>query len=118
RMLPATLAAAAARRQGAKLGERYLRELVRLWNVEGNDISTPAVQTQAAKAVGVDSGRLARDLADATGLAREIEESASPVHVGFYNFVITDGQGHTVALDNEYDPRWAEGAIDLLSRGS
>jgi predicted DsbA family dithiol-disulfide isomerase len=117
-MLPATLAAAAARRQGERVGERYLRELVRLWNVEGKDITRPDVQVEAAKAAGADRARLVRDLDDRAGLLKEIEAVAPHVHVGFYNFVITDGRGHTVTLDNEYDPAFAEAAIDFLSRGA
>lgn len=117
-MLPATLAAAAARRQGARAGERYLRELVRLWNVEGQDVTRPEAQARAADAAGVDRARLVRDLGDEAGLLREIEEGTSEVPVGFYNLVVTDGKGHTITLDNEYDPSWAEAAVDLLARGA
>lgn len=120
-VLPASLAALAALRQGDKPGWRYHRALLRRYAVEGRDISQRDVIEEAAAEAGLDLARFRRDLADDEGLRAQMAEQgkdAPPMHVGFYNLGVTDGERRRVMLDYAFEPRMAEEAIDYLSGGT
>lgn len=118
-MMPASLAAVAARRQGEK-SLRFQRALVRMYAVEGKDPSALATIEAAAKEAKLDLAKLKKDLADADALQAEYEaqgQAGPPVHAGFYNVVVWDGGTRRVILDYAFDPLVVEGAIDYLSDG-
>lgn len=119
-VLPASLAAVAARRQEPEKARRFLRVLTRRVVVEGQHPTRPEVLVEAAREAGLDVARFQEDLADEAGIRDEYENpggSFPHVPMGFYNVVVTDGAGRTVILDYAFDPRAVEEAIDYLSGG-
>ena len=117
---PATLGALAAMRQGGELGWRYHRALLRMVMVEQQDPVQRDVLLAAAREARLDVARFERDLADEEGLQSDYENQgrdAPPVHVGFYNVVVTDGDRRRVILDHAWEPREIEEAIDFLAGG-
>ncbi|HVM46008.1 MAG TPA: DsbA family protein [Candidatus Thermoplasmatota archaeon] len=119
--MPAVLAVQAARRQDEERAWRLSRELVRRYVTEAIDITKDDIILDAVQAVGLDAKRFQADYAQKAALRKEYEQQGSrgpPVHVGFYNFVVTDGGNRRVVLDYSFDPRDIEGAIDYLSGGT
>ena len=119
--MPAVLAVQAARRQDEERAWKLNRALLRRFAVEGKDPTPEAEILAAATQVGLDAARLKRDLADEAALREEYEAQGSrgpPVHVGFYNVVVTDGQNRRVVLDYVFDPEELEAAVDFISRGT
>lgn len=119
--MPAVLAVQAARRQDEEGAWKYHRALLRRFAIEGKDPTTEAELLAAAKEVGLDVARLKKDLADQDGLREEYEQQGSrgpQVHVGFFNFVVTDGEKRRVILDYAFEPADVEGAVDYLSGGT
>ncbi len=120
-VVPATLAVMAANLQGQTKGERFCRSLVRRMVVEGEDVTRDDILITAAIEAGLDEKRFLRDYAQKETRQAELEhqgEGFPPVHVGFYNLAVTDGDGRTVLLDYCFDPKRVEGAIDYLSNGT
>jgi predicted DsbA family dithiol-disulfide isomerase len=118
--LPATLAVMAGLRQGEEKGHRLYRALLRRNIVEDQDVTQEKIILDAVKEASLEEARFKRDWADQAGMKADLEkqgESAPPVHVGFFNIAVTDGHGRTVYLDQQFQPRAAEGAIDYLSEG-
>jgi len=119
-LLPATFAVVAGNRQGEETGHRLYRALLRRNIVEFQDVTQEAAIFEAVREAGLDEGKFKRDWEDQIGLKAELEkqgENGPSVHVGFYNFAVTDGHGRTVYLDQQFQPSVAEGAIDYLTEG-
>lgn len=117
-LLPATLAVMAAQCQSHEKGHRLYRALLRRNIVEDQDVTNKTTILEAVKEAGLDEAKFKRDWADEAGLKAELEkqgEGSPPVHVGFYNIAVTDGQGRTVYLDQKFQPSVVEEAIDYLS---
>lgn len=120
-VMPLTLAAVAALRQGEEKGWRAHRALLRMYAVEGRDAMARETWLAAGREAGLDMRRFERDLEDTEGLLREYHEQSHagpPVHVGFYNVIVWDGGNRRVLLDYAFDPQDVEGAIDYLSGGA
>lgn len=118
-MMPASLAAMAAYRQGEKAGRRFVREILRRSCVEAQDVSSAAVLKEAAAAAGLDAGKFARDVASTS--AREAEYGSQghgfpELPLSFYGIVVSDGHRYVV-LEHAFEPSVVEGAIDYLSGG-
>lgn len=119
-ILPASLATLAARRQDETKAWRFNRALLRMFAVEGKDPGARPVIDAALAESGLDAERFARDFADEEALRRELEHQGAqgpPVHVGFYNVVVTDGEKRRVILDYCFDPQEIEAAIDYIAGG-
>ncbi|GEM_PF-5540457 len=120
-VLPASLAAIAAGRQGPPGAGRFLRILTRRINVEGQDPGKPEVLLAAAKEAGLDIKRFEKDLADDEGLRAEYgDQGVNVPHLpmGFYNLILTDDDTRTLILDYAFDPAVVESAIDWMSGGA
>jgi predicted DsbA family dithiol-disulfide isomerase len=120
-VLPASLAAIAAGRQGPPGSGRFLRILTRRINVEGQDPGKPEVLRAAAKEAGLDLARFEKDLADDEGITSEYGDqgvSVPRMPMGFYNLVITDDETKSLVLDHAFDPAVVESAIDWMSGGA
>jgi len=120
-VMPASLAAMAAYRQGKEKGARFVRAVLRRFLLEGQDVTKDSVLRDAAAEASLDVTKFLKDSSDRRGLQAEYErQGAGLPHVplGFYNVVITDGQGRTVILDEAFEPAGVEDAIDYLSRGT
>lgn len=118
--MPAALAVQAARRQDEERAWRLNRELVRRFATEAIDVTQDAILFDAVQAVGLDLAKFKADFAKKDELRAEYEEQGSrgpPVHVGFFNFVVTDGGNRRVILDYAFDPREIEGAVDYMGGG-
>jgi hypothetical protein len=119
-VLPASLAAVAARRQEPGKARRFLRVLTRRIVVEGQHPTRKEVLLDAAREAGLDVARFQEDLADEEGVRHEYENpggSFPHVPMGFFNVVVTDGAGRTVILDYAFEPGMVEEAIEYLSGG-
>lgn len=119
-VLPASLAAVAAKKQGREGAERFLRVLTRRINLEGQDPAKPEVLRDAALEAGLDPKRLEADLADEAAMSEAYQDqgvSVPHVPMGFYNLVLTDDAGRTLILDYAFDPAVVESAIDWMSGG-
>ena len=119
-VFPATLAAAAARRQGEDAMERMLRALQHRSVVAMQDVARPEALREAAREARLDLARFERDLADEEGLRGDLErqgEGWPHLPLGFYNLAVTDGHRH-VLLDHAFEPADLEGAIEWLSGGT
>lgn len=118
-VLPASLAVIAALRQGSV--ERFLRELLRRFVVEGEDVTKDGVLVKAASEAGLDVKHFSKDLSDRDVRKHELEnqgEGFPHLPLGFYNLIVTDGQDRSVLLDNAFNPKTVEEAIDYLSGDS
>lgn len=118
-LMPASLAAMAAYRQGASQGKRFVREVLRRSCVEGLDVSQSAVLKDAAAAAGLDGRKFARDVANTAAREREYGSQGHgwpELPLSFYGVVVSDGHRHVV-LEHAFDPATVEGAIDYLSGG-
>jgi len=119
-LLPATLAVMAGMRQGHEKGHRLYRALLRRNIVEGQDVTDEKRILEAVREAGLDEAKFKRDWADQASLKADLEkqgEGAPPVHIGFYNVAVTDGDGRTVYLDQKFEPSVVENAIDYLAEG-
>jgi predicted DsbA family dithiol-disulfide isomerase len=119
-LLPATLAVMAGIRQSQEKGHRLYRALLRRNIVEDQDVTDEKRILEAVREAGLDEAKFKRDWADQAGLKADLEkqgEGAPPVHVGFYNIAVTDGDGRTVYLDQKFEPSVVESAIDYLADG-
>ena len=119
-LLAATLAVMAGMRQGEEKGHRLYRALLRRNIVEGQDVTQETAIHEAVMESSLDEAKFKRDWADQAGIKTDMEkqgEGAPPVHVGFFNIAVTDDQGRTVYLDQQFHPATAEGAIEYLSEG-
>jgi hypothetical protein len=119
-LLPATLAVMAGMRQSHQKGHRLYRALLRRNIVEDQDVTDKERILEAVREAGLDEARFKRDWADQPGLKADLEkqgEGAPTVHVGFYNVAVTDGNGRTVYLDQQFQPSVVESAIDYLADG-
>jgi hypothetical protein len=117
----AALAVLAAARQGHPQSERLARALLRRSSVEGRDVSHEAELLDAAAESGIDVAAFKAALADRAGLQRALaqqEETMPHLPLGFYNLLVEADDGRTVVLDNAFDPRTVEQAIDYLSGGT
>jgi protein-disulfide isomerase-like protein with CxxC motif len=117
---PAALAILAARRQGQAQGERMARAILRRSTVEGRNVAVDAELLAAATESGLDLAAFKAALADRKGLeaALAAEDEAMPhLPLGFYNLAVESDDGRRVVLDNSFDPKAAEDAIDYLSGG-
>ena len=120
-VLPASLAAMAALRQGNTKGTRFFRALLRRSTVEGQDVTRDAVLNDAAGEAQLNPIRFKRDLADRDGLLADYQNQGDDFYhmpLGFYNVILTDGKNRTVILDHAFDPRTVDDALDYLSGGS
>ena len=116
----AALAILAAQRQGHPQSERLARALLRRSTVEGRDVSHEAELLEAARESGLDLPKFEAALADRKGLEEELaaqDEGLPGVPLGFYNLCVEAYDGRRVLLDNAFDPKAAEEAIDYLSGG-
>ncbi len=116
----AVLAILAAGRQGRPQGERLARAILRRSTVEGRDVTQEAELLEAARESGLDLASFKAALADRKGLERQLaeqEEAMPNFPLGFYNIVLESDDGRRVNLDNAFDPKAAEDAIDYLSGG-
>ena len=119
--MPGVLAVQAARRQDEEKAWRLNRELVRRFATECLDVTQDEIIFEAVKTSGLDLARFKKDFAQKDALREEYDaqQTRGPqVHVGFYNFVVTDGGNRRVILDYSFDPRDIEGAIDYISGGT
>jgi len=118
-VLPATHAVLAAERQGdRKKAARFMRELLRLFVVEGTDVTNSELLISAAKEAGLDTKRFKKDFENTPALKSDMEHQGHgfpEVPLGFYNLAVSDGEGRIVLLDNGFEPKIVEGAIDYLS---
>ncbi len=119
-VLPASIAAMAAKRQGETKGARFFRALLRRSSVEGQDVTKEGVLFDAAKEAGLDVARFRRDHADHDGLMSDYQNQGDEFYhmpLGFYNVILKDGETRTVILDHAFDPAIVDEALDYLSRG-
>ena len=119
-LLPATLAVMAGMRQSQEKGYRLYRALLRRNIVQGQDVTDEKEILEAVREAELDEARFKRDWADQASLKADLEKQgdrAPPVHVGFYNVAVTDGDGRTVYLDQKFEPSVVESAIDYLTDG-
>lgn len=119
-VLPATYAVLAALKQGRSKGERFNREILRRFVVEGQDVSQPSVLDQAAEAAGIGLKQFRSDFADTSARKAELDHQAHSLGhlpLGFYNIAVSDGADRTVLLDYAFDPRVVEEAIGYLTAG-
>ncbi len=119
-VMPATVAVLAARRQGARKGERFMRALMRRFTVEGEDVTQDPVLGEAAEEARLDGERFFRDYRDTAARREELQHQGQGfphVPLGFYSLALTDGADRTVLLDYAFDPAVVEGAIDYLAGG-
>jgi len=120
-VLPGSLAAIAAGRQGPPGSGKFLRALTRRIVVEMQDPAKPEVLREAAREAGLDVARFEKDLADKEGLEAEYQDqgvSVPHVPMGFYNLVLTDDESRTLILDYAFDPAKVESAIEWMSGGA
>ena len=118
-VMPATLAAMAAYRQGEAKGARFVRAVLRKSCVEAADASAPAVIEAAAQEAGLSMPRFKRDLK--AKAAREGEYGSQghgwpDLPLSYYTVVVSDGHRHVV-LEHAFDPKTVEGAVDYLAGG-
>ena len=119
-VLPATYAVLAALKQGRSRGDRFNREILRRFVVEGQDVTQASVLDQAAEAAGLGLKQFRSDFADTPALKAELSHQAHSfghLPLGFYNVAVADGAGRTVILDYAFDPEVVEEAIDYISAG-
>jgi putative protein-disulfide isomerase len=118
-VVKASQAVLAAQRQGdRKKVSRFMRELLRLFVVEGKDITQSNLLMEAAGISQLDTKKFTKDLENSKARQEELEHQGHgfpEVSLGFYNLVVSDGIGRTVLLDNAFEPEIVEGAIDYLS---
>ena len=98
-----------------------MRAILRMFVVEGKDVTRQEILLTAARESGLDGRQFSRDSDDVKARKEEYDkqgEGFPHVPLGFYNLAVTDGGGRTVLLDNAFDPSLAEGAIDYLSGGT
>jgi predicted DsbA family dithiol-disulfide isomerase len=117
-LLPATLAVMAGMRQSREKGHRLYRELLRRNIVEEQDVTDDERILETVREAGLDEAKFKRDWADQASLKADLEkqgEDAPPIHVGFYNAAVTDGNGRTIYLDQKFLPSVVESAIDYLA---
>jgi hypothetical protein len=118
-VLPATYAILAAQEQGdRKKASRFMRELLRLFVVEGRDVTEGNLLLSAVKESGLESKKFSEDFENKQALKSNLEHQGHgcpQLPLGFYNLVLSDGEDRTVLLDNAFDPKIVEGAIDYLS---
>jgi len=120
-VLPASMAAMAAMRQGTTKGTRFFRALLRRSSVEGQDVAREAVLFDAASEAKLNLTRFKRDLADRDRLLADYQNQGDDFYhmpLGFYNVILTDGKNRTVILDHAFDPKTVDDALDYLSVGS
>ena len=116
----AVFAILAAGRQGRPQGERMARALLRRSAVEGRDVTQQAEILDAAHESGLDLASFKVALADRKGLEKDLaeqEEGMPRLPLGFYNLCVEADDGRRVVLDNAFDPKAAEDAIDYLAGG-
>jgi len=119
-VMPASLAAMAAYRQGEAMGKRFMRAVLRRFLLEGQDVTKPAILAEAAAEARLDVKTFRTDLADPESLRADYEKQGDGfphLPVGFYNVLVTDQENRTVILDHAFDPAIVEEAIDYLSKG-
>ncbi len=117
-VLPATYAVLAAQKQGEEKGTRFMRAVLRMFVVEGRDVTRREAMLAAAREAELDERQFDRDLHDAKARKKDYDgqgEGFPHVPLGFYSLAVSDGGDRTVLLDNAFDPGLAEGAIDYLS---
>ena len=119
-VLSATYAVLAAQKQGTTKGTRFMRAMLRLFVVEGRDVTRREVVMAAAKEADLEARRFVKDLSDTKARKEQSDQEGEGfphLPLGFFNLAVTDGAGRTVLLDNAFDPGLVEGAIDYLSAG-
>ncbi len=117
---PAALAVVAAYQQGQPKGERFAREIIRRATVEGRDVTTEAELLDAAAASGLDVAKFRAANADRAARLADLDAQGNEAPhggIGFYNLLVEDENGRRVILDNAFDPKDVEGAIEYLSGG-
>lgn len=120
-VMPASLAAMAAFRQGQEKGRRFVRAVLRRFLLEGQDVTKDPVLAEAAAEAGLDLAKFRTDSADRESLQADYNnqgEGFPHLPLGFYNVIVTDGENRTVILDNAFEPAVVEEAIDYLSGGT
>lgn len=120
-VLPASMAAMAAMRQGKVKGTRFFRALLRRSSVEGQDVTKDAILLDAGYEAGLNLARFKTDLADREGLLADYQNQGDEFYhmpLGFYNVIVTDGNNRTVVLDHAFDPAMVDEALHYLSGGS
>ncbi len=119
-VVSATYAVLAAEKQGHAKGARFMRAILRMFVVEGKDVTQRKTILDAAKEAGLDERQFDKDFGDTKARKEESDQQGEGfphVPLGFYNLAVSDDGGRTVLLDNAFDPSLAEGAIDYLSGG-
>lgn len=120
-VLPASMAAMAARRQGNGKGARFFRALLRRSSVEGQDVTNATIILDAGREAGLNASRFKKDLADRDGLLADYQNQGDEFYhmpIEFYNVILTDGNNRTVILDHAFDPATVDEALDYLSTGT
>jgi predicted DsbA family dithiol-disulfide isomerase len=118
-VMPSSLAAMAAYRQGEAKGARFVRAVLRRSCVEAQDVSTEGAIAQAAREAGLNMAKFRRDLASKEARTKEYGSQGHgwpDVPLSFYSLVVSDGHRH-VLLEHAFDPAVVEGAVDYLSGG-
>lgn len=116
----AALAILAAGRQGQPQSERLARELLRRSTVEGRDVSQGSEVLAAAREADLDLPKFQVAFADREGLQEQLaaqDEGTPHAPIGFYNLCVESDDGRRVTLDNAFDPKAVEDAIDYLAGG-
>jgi predicted DsbA family dithiol-disulfide isomerase len=118
-VMPASLGAMAAYRQGEEKGQRFVRAILRKSCVEGQDASAAKPIHDAAREAGLNLPRFERDLRNKA--AREAEYGGQghgwpELPLSYYTVAISDGHRH-VLLEHAFDPAVVEGAIDYMAGG-
>ena len=120
-VLPATIAVFAAKKQGAEKSERLAREFLRMFNVELKDVSKDKIIFEAAETSGLDMKKFKKDFSDKDARLKEMnEEQKTRPHelpIFFYNMIIADNERKYINIDNAFEPKEVEAAIDYLSGG-
>ncbi len=118
-MMPASLAAMAAYRQGEAKGARFVRAVLRRSCVEAQDVSKDSAILEAAREAGLNVPKFRRDLAAREARTHEYGSQGRgwpDVPLSFYTVVVSDGHRH-VLLEHAFDPAVLEDAVDYMSGG-
>jgi predicted DsbA family dithiol-disulfide isomerase len=118
-VMPASVAAMAAYRQGEAKGQRFVRAILRRSCVEAQDVSGAAALEDAAVESRLDLPTFRRDVRDKAAREREYASqghSWPELPLSYFAIVASDGHRHVV-LEHAFDPLLLEGAIDYLSGG-
>lgn len=118
-VMPASLGAMAAYRQGEHKGLRFVRAILRRSCVEAQDVSKDDVIEAAALESGLNLSKFRKDFADKGARTKEYGSQGHgwpDLPLSYFAVVVSDGHRHVV-LEHAFEPSLVEGAVDYIGGG-